>query len=57
MAKKVCDINNMNACNCPLATGEFKGGGKGATPKMPEVTRSPCQPKILVAVLHKMCSF
>jgi len=31
-------------------TGGFKGGGKGGhgPPKMPEVTRSPCQPKILV---------
>ena len=32
-----------------FSIGGFKGGGQGAMPpKMPEVTRSPCQPKILV---------
>jgi len=31
------------------ALADLRGGGKGAMPpKMPEVTRSPCQPKILV---------
>ena len=29
MPKKVCDINNMNVCNCPLATGGFRGRGQG----------------------------
>jgi len=53
--KRVLDSESLN-------TGGFKGV-KGAMPppKMPEVTRSPCQPKILVCSsavvgLHKMCS-